>query len=317
MGFSPLLGNDRLKNNLSAALQGGKTAHFYLISGAPGSGRRTLAKLLSAGLQCEGTDKPCLTCSACRKVMADTHPDILTIDDPEKRNVPVDLIRQARADIYIRPNEGKKKIYIFPRAQDMLPPAQNALLKVLEEPPAYGVFLLITDNPEKLLPTIRSRCIQLGLTALPEATLLSALRQRFPDKDAQSLSAAAARSGGFLGQAICMLEEGSDLFEETQKFLEAYSTGNTLGLTQTLVLMEKYKRDRLIPILEQWESLLQQALICRSGGKVLLPQAQSLATARDPKDLLRSIQDLKKAIDYAKGNVSPAAICGWLNWVLR
>lgn len=317
MGFSPLLGNDRLKNNLSAALQGGKTAHFYLISGAPGSGRHTLAKLLSAGLQCEGADKPCLTCSACRKAMADTHPDILTIDDPEKKNVPVDLIRQARADIYIRPNEGKKKIYIFPRAQDMLPPAQNALLKVLEEPPSYGVFLLITDNPEKLLPTIRSRCIQLGLTALPEETLLSALRQRFTDKDAQTLSAAAARSGGFLGQAISMLEEGSDLFEETQKFLEAYASASALGLTQTLVPMEKYKRDRLIPILEQWESLLQQALICRSGGKVLLSQAQTLATARDPKDLLRSIRDLKKAIQYAKGNVSPAAICGWLSWTLR
>ena len=67
---------------------------------------------------------------------------------------------------------------------------------MLEEPPSYGVFLLITDNPEKLLPTIRSRCIQLGLTALPEETLLSALRQQFPDKDAQTRSAAAARSGG-------------------------------------------------------------------------------------------------------------------------
>lgn len=317
MGFSPLLGNDRLKNNLSAAVNAGKTAHFYLISGAPGSGRHTLARLVAAALECEGTDSPCLTCAACRKAMADTHPDILTIDDPEKKHVPVDLVREARADIYIRPNEGKKKIYIFPRAQDMRVEAQNALLKVLEEPPVYGVFLLITDNPEKLLPTIRSRCIQLALTALPEQTLTQALRQRFPNADETALSAAAARSGGYLGQAIKMLEEGSDLFEETENFLEAFAGHSALGLTQVLVPMEKYKRDRLIPVLEQWESLLQQAIICRSGGKVMLSQAQALATDRDSKDLLQALRNIQKAIDYARGNVSPAAICGWLSWALR
>lgn len=317
MGFSSLLGNDRLKNNLSAACNSGKTAHFYLISGAPGSGRHTLARLLAAALQCEGSDKPCLACPACRKAMADTHPDILTIDDPEKRNVPVELIRQARSDIYIRPNEGKKKIYLFPRAQDMLPPAQNALLKVLEEPPPYGVFLLITDNPEKLLPTIRSRCINLQLTALPEELLKKELSRRFPETEDSAVDAAAARSGGYLGQAITLLEEGAELPEETQAFLDAYRQRSALGLTQVLVPMEKYKRDRLIPILEQWESLLQQALICRSGGQTALPQAKTLATARDPKELLEDLRSLQKVIEYAKGNVSPAAICSWLAWHLR
>lgn len=317
MGFSQLLGNERLKSNLSAACNGGKTAHFYLISGAPGSGRHTLSRLLSAALQCEGADKPCLSCPACRKAMAATHPDILTIDDPEKKFVPVDLVRDARSDIFVRPNEGKKKIYIFPRAQDMLPPAQNALLKVLEEPPSYGVFLLLTDNPEKLLPTIRSRCINLQLNALPENLLTQELRKRFPEAEDSAIAAAAARSGGYLGQAITLLEEGAELPEETTNFLEAYSHRSALGLTQVLVPMEKYKRDRLIPILEQWESLLQQALICRNGGKTALPQAQSLAAARDPRELLEDLRSLQKAIDYAKGNVSPAAICSWLSWVLR
>ena len=110
MGFSQLLGNDRLKNNLTAALRSGKTAHFYLITGAPGSGRKTLAKLLAAALQCEGEDQPCLACNICRKAMAGTHPDIITVDDPDKRYVTIDLVRNACADLYIRPNEGKKKI---------------------------------------------------------------------------------------------------------------------------------------------------------------------------------------------------------------
>lgn len=316
MGFSSLLGNQRLKNNLKAALEQGKTAHFYLISGPAGSGKHTLAKLLSAALQCEADDKPCMVCPACRKALSHTHPDILTIDDPTKKTVPVDLIRQARLDIYIRPNEGKRKIYIFPRAQDMGIPGQNALLKVLEEPPQYGVFLLLTDGAEKLLPTIRSRCVQLTMSSLPETILTAELGRRFPQAQPAVLSAAIARSGGYLGQAITLLEQGANLSEETEKFLRAYVSHSKLELSVMLVPMEKYKRDQLIPILQQWENLFQQALICRSGGKVLLPQAEELAQAREPGVLLQALRNIQKVIEYAKGNVSPAAICGWLRWTL-
>ena len=315
MGFSPLLGNDRLKDNLTAAVNSGKSAHFYLISGAPGSGRKTLAKLLAAALQCENGDKPCLSCTGCRKAMAGTHPDIITVDDPEKRYVPIELVRDACADLYIRPNEGKKKIYLIPRAQDMLPPAQNAFLKSLEEPPQYGVFLLITDNPEKLLPTIRSRSVT--LTALPEDILRQQLQKQFPDAQGSAIDAAIARSGGFLGQAIDLLQTGAELSPETEAFLQAFMHRSAMGLTEVLVPMEKYKRDKLIPILQQWEYLLQQALVARAGGKSLLPQATELGGTRDPKDIMKALQNIQKAIEYATGNVSCAAICGWLVWILR
>lgn len=317
MGFSPLLGNDRLKDNLTAAVNSGKSAHFYLISGAPGSGRKTLAKLLAAALQCENGDKPCLSCTGCRKAMAGTHPDIITVDDPEKRYVPIELVRDACADLYIRPNEGKKKIYLIPRAQDMLPPAQNAFLKSLEEPPQYGVFLLITDNPEKLLPTIRSRSVTLQLTALPEDILRQQLQKQFPDAQGSAIDAAIARSGGFLGQAIDLLQTGAELSPETEAFLQAFMHRSAMGLTEVLVPMEKYKRDKLIPILQQWEYLLQQALVARAGGKSLLPQATELGGTRDPKDIMKALQNIQKAIEYATGNVSCAAICGWLVWILR
>ena len=131
MGFELLLGNERLRQNLDSSLQKGHISHFYLISGPVGSGKHTLARLLAAAILCTNRRKPCLGCEACRKVMASTHPDFITIDDPEKKTVPVDLIRQARNDIYIRPNEAEHKIYLFPRAQDMGIPSQNALLKVL------------------------------------------------------------------------------------------------------------------------------------------------------------------------------------------
>ena len=317
MAFTPLLGNDRLKNNLTAAVNSGKSAHFYLISGAPGSGRKTLAKLLGAALQCESDKKPCLSCTACRKAMAATHPDIITVDDPEKRYVPIDLIRDACADLYIRPNEGRKKIYVIPRAQDLRVEAQNAFLKSLEEPPQYGVFILITDNPEKLLPTIRSRSVTLQLNALPEDTLKNELRKQFPDAQASAIDAAYSRSGGYLGQAIDLLQTGADLLPETLAFLKAFQGRDPMALAELLAPMEKYKRDKLLPVLQQWADLLQQALVSRAGGKALLPQAEELGCIRDPKDVLKALRAIQKTIEYANGNVSCAAICGWLVWELR
>jgi len=317
MGFQDLLGNSRLKRNLTNAMQKDKVSHFYVVSGPEGSGRSTLIRLLTAAIQCEGEDRPCLACNACRKAMANTHPDILTVDEPERQTLPIDLIRKARADVYIRPNEGKKKIYVIPRANAMRTEAQNALLKVLEEPPAYGVFILRTDNPEKLLPTIRSRCVELSLSALDEKTLVSALRQRFPDAGDDTLAAAMARSGGFLGQALRMMEEGTALYPETESFLESYQNRDAMKLLETLVPMEKLHRTKLIPILEQWTYLLQQALVCRSGGKILLRQARELAKAREGQELLADIRNLQKATAYLNGNISAAAVCGWLRWALR
>ena len=101
MSFEQLLGNDRLKQNLAESLAKQHISHFYLISGPVGSGKHTLAKLLAAAILCQGRRKPCLSCTPCRKVMEGNHPDFITIDDPEKKTVTVDLVRQARADIYL------------------------------------------------------------------------------------------------------------------------------------------------------------------------------------------------------------------------
>jgi len=317
MGFESLLGNDRLKENLQSALGRGHISHFYLISGPAGSGKRTLAKLLAAGILCREHCKPCGTCPACRKVLGSGHPDFITVDDPEKKTVPVELIRQARADIYIQPNEADHKIYLFPRAQDMGIPGQNALLKVLEEPPAYGVFILLTDNPEKLLPTVRSRCTELALTALPEDLLAQTLRANYPQATAEAVVAAVRRSGGFLGQAKAILEEGSDLLPQTEAFLTAYAARDTYGLIQVLVPMEKWKRDQLIPALSQWLSCLEGALAERSGIPAGTPMVKELGAGRSARELMHAIGQLQKTIEYAQGNVSPAAICGWLAWTLR
>ena len=317
MAFELLLGNDRLKQNLVQSLAKGHISHFYLLSGPEGSGKHTLARLLAAAILCREPDAPCLHCPVCRKVMSGMHPDFITVDDPEKKTVTVDLIRQARADMYVQPNESDYKIYLFPRAQDMGLPGQNALLKVLEEPPKYGVFLLLTDNPEKLLPTVRSRCTELRLQALPQKLLLEQLARDFPQAQPEDLTAAAARSAGFLGQARKLLEEGTTLMPGTEGFLQAFSARDPLGLVRTLVPLEKSKRDALIPLLDQWLELLESALACRSGVQALSPHARAMAQSCTADRLFQGVQSLRKARLYADSNVSPAAICGYLEWALR
>lgn len=177
MKLAALLGNDTLKQRLSALQAKGKLTHSFLLTGPEGSGRHTLARILCAAMQCTAPgERPCGVCRSARKVLDGAHPDICIVDDPEKKTIPVKLVRDACIDLYIRPNEGQRKIYLFPRAQDLNQQGQNVLLKSIEEPPPYGTFLLLAEHAEQLLPTIRSRCVELRLSPLPEAVLLPALR---------------------------------------------------------------------------------------------------------------------------------------------
>jgi len=315
MSFDTLLGNGRLKQNLAESLAKGHISHFYLISGPKGSGKRTLAKLLAQAILCRGTKKPCGVCDACRKLESRNHPDFITVEDPEHRNVAVKIVRRIREDVFIRPNESDHKIYLFP--QDLGIEGQNALLKILEEPPKYGVFLLLTDNPEKILPTVRSRCTELKLQALPQEILRAYLSARFPDASPEDIAAAAARSGGFLGQALELLQSGGAVPPQTADFIKALSSKDVLLLTCVLTPMEKWKRDALSEILQSWLELTEEALADRSGRPAISPLARTLGQSRTPAELYAISARLKKALDYTLSNVSPAAVCGWLSWALR
>lgn len=314
MGFDGLLGNARLKENLRQSAGSGRISHFYLLSGPVGSGKKTLARLLAASAVCKSSDKPCLICDACRKAMADTHPDIITVTDPERKAVSVDVVRDARADMYVLPNEADKKVYIFP--QELRTEGQNALLKVLEEPPAYGVCILLTERSEQILTTVRSRCTELKLQPLTYEEMLPALQKNAPYAGSDAYKAAFTRSGGYLGQAFALLEQ-SDEDSNTEAFAKLYGAKDNFGMAQLLARMEKMKRDPFLDTIGSWLQLLQNALSCRSGLDGISQQVIALSQQVGSARLLEGIRTLQTATEYAQANVSVAAICGWLQWALR
>ena len=315
MAFGTLLGNERIKQNLAGSLSRGHISHFYLISGPRGSGKRTLARLLAAAILCKSGNRPCLSCNVCRRVLENAHPDLITVEDPEHKTTAVKIVRQFREDVFIRPNESDYKIYLFP--QELGLEGQNALLKILEEPPKYGVFILLSDNPDKLLPTVRSRCTELKMQALPGELLKKQLQKDFPQATEEDLAAALRRAGGFLGQARELLRSGSQIPPQTEGFVRAFASRNALALTEVLVPMEKWKRDALTEILSSWSELLEEALTCRAGENAVSSLARTLSLGRSTPELLQALKSVKKAREYALSNVSPAAVCGWLVWALR
>ena len=220
-------------------------SHAYLITGGSGNSRAVLIKRMTAAYLCQEDDPPCGRCRPCRKVEAGTHPDVSrTTPAPDKQEITVEQIRSLRADAYIRPNEGKRKVYVVSPADAMDPAAQNALLKVLEEGPAYAAFLLDTDRPGKLLDTVRSRCEPLSL----------------PPEEAPP---------------------APELLERAASLARLLLTGDELAVAKALVEVEldKPKPDQLAALLAEVESQVsrQLARYPQRGVKAL----QALKTCRD------------------------------------
>lgn len=144
---------------LREAAARGMLSHALIFSG-PGE-RTAAARYAAAAMECTaGGERPCLACPDCRKVIRDIHPDVVFVRDEEHAEISVDVVRRARADAFIRPNEGARKIYIFEDCSLLTEKDQNVLLKTVEEGPAYAAFFFCTENAAALLQTIRSRCVE-------------------------------------------------------------------------------------------------------------------------------------------------------------
>ena len=200
--FRGITGHEDIVGYLKKSLASGKTSHAILFSGQKGSGKKTLAGIYAAALECErGGSEPCCACPACRKVFHESHPDVIRLTHEKPATIAVDEIRdQIIASAAVRPFEGRYKIFIIDEADKMTVAAQNALLKTLEEPPEYVIILLLALSAESLLPTIRSRCVTLKVRPLPDEAVRTYLEKEL-GKTRGEAEIIASFARGSLGKA--------------------------------------------------------------------------------------------------------------------
>ena len=150
-------GEPRLTERLREAAGRDALGHALILSGQ--GDLAAAARFAAAAMECQGENRPCGLCGPCRKVLRGIHPDVTTVEDPEHKNIAIDVLRDVVADDYTLPNEGRRKIYIIPDCGLLDPKAQNVLLKVVEDGPSHAAFLFCAVNSAALLPTIRSRAV--------------------------------------------------------------------------------------------------------------------------------------------------------------
>lgn len=303
MELSALAGNAHVKAVLSQQEGGRGLSHAYILSGPAGSGRHTLARLLCGAMLCTDSsgERPCGRCAPCRKVSSGVHPDVTVISGPgEGKPITVDQVRALRSDAYIRPNEGERKIYLLEQADRMNQSAQNAMLKLLEEGPAYAVFLLLAENGGGLLQTVRSRCEELDLVPVPPAEAERWLSAHFPDQDPAAVRRAALECQGLLGRGIELLEGSGEAAEtrrqQADQLVTALDGRDELALLEASMLLEKVPKEELPRLLDQVTAVL--------GDR--LPRSE------DPRRLLRAEELVRKLRGGAELNANPGQLSGWL-----
>ena len=179
MDFRSIVGHEDIIKHFKSSIDMDKVSHAYIINGEEGSGKKMLARVFAKTLQCEsGASEPCNSCKSCLQCETGNQPDIIVVSHEKPGVISVDEIREQVLDsICIKPYSSKYKIYIIPDAQLMNPQAQNALLKTIEEPPEYGIILLLTNNLDKMLETVKSRCMILTTKPIRERKMIDYLEK--------------------------------------------------------------------------------------------------------------------------------------------
>lgn len=268
--------NSTLERAVRRAAEQGRLSHAIVLSGD--GGLTDAARFIAAAHVCEGTDRPCLRCRHCRKVLEGVHPDVSVIRDTEHRELTVDAVRALRQDVYIRPNEAARKVYIIADSWQLNERDQNVLLKIVEEGPPYAAFIFCTDSPAALLETVRSRCVLLKCDA--------------PAPDA--------------------------LPPEAEQLCRAFARGKLLPVTTYLVSLEnrRMKREELRDVLRGAWCAAAEALLLQMGKAVPDPAcgetAQALAGGLDRRRLYGLTALLEKYSGECVYNVGAGHVLGAL-----
>ena len=243
-GFKDIIGHEQIIEHLKNAITMDKVSHAYIINGPEKSGKMMLAEAFAAALQCEkGEAEPCLECHSCKQAVGRNQPDILYVRHEKPGTISVDDIRtQLNNDIVIKPYSSKYKVYIVDEAQKMNVQAQNALLKTIEEPPAYAIIILLTTNADSFLPTILSRCVTLNIKAVADEVIKKFLMKeyRIPDYQAEVCVAFAQ---GNVGKAIALAssEDFNELKAGAIQLIKRLDDIELYEMTEAVKQISEYK----------------------------------------------------------------------------
>lgn len=309
MNFNDLIGNNAVKTQLQTLFATNKVPHAILIDGAKGLGKKTLANIIAKTAICSSLSSGlvCENCSNCKKAQKNIHPDIIY---PEKSGVlqgySISTVRQVRANAYISPNEAARKVYIFTDVDNMGIPAQNAILKVLEEPPKNVMFIFTCISPANLLQTVRSRLQQFSLRPVSHVDMLQYLEENCTEKLTKNLSEIVNIANGNIGLALDLLASSD--------FESIASTANEIAQNigsprefDLVTIVSKISEDRknFAKVLTFLEPILKDALLLASGVNLNKNDASKhLSEKLSPKQILSLIDVVAQTKNYLDKNVS-------------
>ncbi len=242
--FENFYGNQKVKETLVTLIDDGRLSHGILLEGERGLGKKTLAKEIAKAVLCTGESKPCGVCRACKKIEAGVHPDFLYFSGGEgARSFHIDTIREIREAAYVMPNEGAAKVFLLSDVQNMTIQAQNALLKIIEEPPEQTMFLLTCDDTSALLTTILSRLVTLRLQHPSQKECEQALEKLAPEETPERRTEAANTAHGNIGEALALIrdETAMKISTDAKKLLQVLCLGSEYEM---LTILYPYERQR-------------------------------------------------------------------------
>ena len=303
-GWNRVTGHTEAINYFKSTLERKLPQNAYLISGERGSGKKLLASIFAKGLVCEGDgSRPCMKCRACNQAKDGNHPDIRYLIREKANTISVKEIReQIVDDIVIRPYQAEYKVYIIDEADRMTEQAQNALLKTLEEPPAYAIILLLTTRPKQLLLTIRSRCMHLKLKELTDGQVAGFLKERGYDESRIRVSTAFAK--GNIGRALEIAESPkfNELVEDVVGLVRNADDMKAYEVMEAIGRIQKHKDDLngFFDLMLIW---YRDVLVYKSTGDVgvvtFRGEEQHIRRQAERKSF-EGIRQILEAIDKAK-----------------
>ena len=302
--FSEIVGHEQIKEHLQVAIRDKKPFHAYIFQGDVGVGKETMARTFAAGLQCQSEEsKPCKDCVSCHQMESGNQPDVVWVTR-EKTSLGVEEIRRQLCNTMdIKPFASPYKIYIVPEAEKMTVEAQNALLKTIEEPPEYGVVLLLTSNISELLPTIQSRCLTMEFRPLSTATVENFLTTQcqVPDYLAK---ASAAFAQGNLGKAV-RYAKSEDFIERKDQILSLLRRVKDMDLTEMLTIIKDLgtRKEEMRDYIDLMALWYRDVLVFKATKNVnqLLFQEEVTHISREASERsYEKIEEILQAFEKAK-----------------